>query len=89
VWATVGKQADQARSRAGSEDLDIGVEHGRVAAGDDHCAVRVAGLDGLEGVSPFGRVERAAEVIRDRQVESLAVLVDALKEARQPSLLDH
>jgi hypothetical protein len=53
-----------------------------VIAGDDHRTVGVVGLDGLKGAPPFGRVELAAEVLLDCQVERLAMLADGLKEKR-------
>jgi hypothetical protein len=57
-----------------------------VIAGDDHRAVCVVRLVRLEGDPPFGWVECTAEVLLDCQA-CLAVLVDGLKEASQPSLL--
>jgi len=87
VWATVREQANQTRAGAGLENLDIGIERRRVIACDDHRAVGVSGLDGLEGGPPLSAIELASEALFDREVEGLAVLVDGLEEARQPSLL--
>jgi hypothetical protein len=87
VWAAVWEQADQTSPGTCLEDLDIGVEHSRMIAGDDHRAVGVTGLDGIEGSSPFDRIEFPSEALFDREVEGLAVLVDRLEEAPQPGLL--
>lgn len=87
VRAPVWEQADQARSGATLENLDIGVEHSGVIAGHDHRAVGVVGLGRLKGIPPLGRVEPAAEVLLDREVERFVMLTDGLKEASQPGLL--
>jgi len=60
-----------------------------VIARDDHRAVGIARIVGLEGAPPFGRVESAAEVLLDRQIEGLAMLVDGLKVTGKTSLLDY